>query len=633
MQISKSILFFLLFFIQQNVFALDKEMSQNNPTSAEKKIDSLLNIVDDLAFEDDNLNLRILKQAEIITLKNNNEKKLGEVYTAFGVYYYIRGVYDLSLEMHFKAIKIHEKYKNYSNLSRSLNGVGLVQLELNQFNEAITSFKECVVYNTKLKRFAAVGRNYFNIALAEIEHKNYLEVSKNLKISLSFVKKYHDYRTEHMVYNRLGDAKLMLNDIDSSLYFYQKVFNKDHKYSTWEKVYSYRGLAQVYLKNNNYNAAIQYGLLSLELAKKIDTKWDIVKSAESLADIYAAKHEMENAYKYLNEAKIYNDSLLNENKIKEINYLQLKSKEAENSRLKNKNAISLEREKTDRTITYSFGVLIIFLLGILLLLMRNIKIKDRFNSELQQKNRDIEDQKAIIDFQRESLEGLNKSKNKLFSILSHDLKTPINSIYQILELHQQGEMTLEFQEEIFEQLHKQVEGTSKMLNNLLFWASSQMDGIVVNFENINLTDVVTTAIDSLYMEAFKKKITIKHFNKENRFIHADIGQARIIVQNILANAIKFTPIEGIIEVFYSQDGNYKNLHILDFGEGMNETVVNDIINFDKRMTSELGTAMEEGTGLGLLLVKQFLVNNKGKMDLKSEKGKGTEFIISFLKAK
>lgn len=632
MQISKSILIFLLLFIQQNLFAIDKDISQK-PTTVDKKIDSLLNIVDDLAYEDYNLNLRMLKQAESIALEDNNEKKLGDVYTAFGVYYYIRGVYDLSLEMHLKAIKIHEKYKNYGNMSRSLNGVGLVQLGLNQFDEAITTFKECVIYNTKLKRFAAVGRNYFNIALAEIENKNYQEVLKNLKTSLSFVKKYHDYRTEHMVYNRLGDAKLMLNDIDSSLYFYQKVLSHDHEYSTWEKVYSYTGLAQVYLKKANYDKAINYGLLSLELGKKIDTKWDIVRSAQTLADIYAAKQEMANAYKYLNEAKIYNDSLLNENKVKEINYLQLKSKEDENIRLKNKNAISLEREKTDRTITYSFGVLIAFLLGILFLLMRNIKIKDRFNQELQQKNKDIENQKAIIDFQREALEGLNKSKNKLFSILSHDLKTPINSIYQILELHQQGEMTLEFQEEIFEQLYKQVEGTSKMLNNLLFWASTQMDGIVVNFQNINLTEVTTIAIDSLYMEAFKKKITIKHSNKENRFIHADIGQVRIIVQNILANAIKFTPIEGTIEVFYSQDENYKNLHILDFGEGMNESVVNDIINYDKRMTSELGTAMEEGTGLGLLLVKQFLVNNKGKMDVKSKKGKGTEFIISFLKVK
>lgn len=633
MQVSKNkILFFLLFFIQLNIYAVDNE-SVSETARVEHKIDSLLKVVDYLVYEDDDLNLQMLKKAESLALKSSNDKKLGDVYTAFGVYYYIRGVYDLSLEMHLKALKIHEKHNNFSKYSKSLNGFGLVQLELNQLDEAISTFKECIVYNTKLKRFAAVGRNYFNIALVEIENKNHQKVLENLKTSLDYAQKYRDYKTEHMVYNRLGDAKLMLKDLDSSIYFYQKVLRHKQGSSLWEKVYSYTGLAQVYHQKANYDKAIEYGLNSLELAKKIDTKWDIVRSATTLADIYAAKQEMNNAYKYLKEASIYNDSLLNENKINEINYLQLKRKEAENSRLKNSNTLALEREKSDRIITYSFGILIVFLVGILFLLVKNLKTKERFNQELQQKNDDIQNQKAIIDFQREALEGLNKSKNKLFSILSHDLKTPINSIYQILELHQQGEMTPEFQEEIFEQLHKQVQGTSRMLNNLLFWASTQMDGIVVNLEKINLTEVSAVAIDSLYMEAFKKKITIKHFNEDIRFIYADIGQARIIVQNILANAIKFTPVEGVIEVFYSQDENFKNLHILDYGEGIDENVINDIINYDKRMASELGTAMEEGTGLGLLLVKQFLVNNKGKMDVKSQKGKGTEFIISFLKAK
>lgn len=173
-----------------------------------------------------------------------------------------------------------------------------------------------------------------------------------------------------------------------------------------------------------------------------------------------------------------------------------------------------------------------------------------------------------------------------------------------------------------------------MLNNLLHWVNTQMDGTVVNFENINLTEIVNASIDSFYMEAFKKKIVINNSDgNENYYINADLGQARIIVQNVLANAIKFTPVEGKVEVFYSKDEHYKNLHIVDYGLGMSKNIVNEIINYDKRMSSEMGTAMEKGTGLGLLLVKQFLINNKGKMNIKSEEGRGTEFIISFLRAK
>ena len=114
-------------------------------------------------------------------------------------------------------------------------------------------------------------------------------------------------------------------------------------------------------------------------------------------------------------------------------------------------------------------------------------------------------------------------------------------------------------------------------------------------------------------------------------MNADIGQARIILQNILANALKYAPLNSKIEIFYSEEDKYQNVHIRDFGDGINQSKIQEIISFDKRLSSEKGTSMEEGTGLGLLLVKQFLLNNNGKLDIKSTEGKMTEFVISFLK--
>lgn len=632
--LQKNILLLLFFFIFQGTSALQSDDYKEKASVVEKKIDQLLEKADRVKYDDNELNLELIQQAEALALQNKIEKKLGEVYTAYGVSYYVNGSYDISLQKHIKALGIHEKYDNQIFIAKSLNGIGLVQMGLNQNHEAIKTFEKCAAMNQKIKNFVAVGRNHFNISIAEIELKNYKEALKMLRKTLKLTVESEDVDTEHMVYSRLGEVHLFLYEIDSSLYYYEKLFNHPKEPSKWEKAYSYAGVAKTYLAKSDWQQAEKYALASFEYSKEIDAKWDIERSTHILSDVYASKKDMTNAYKYLAMHKKYNDSLYDEEKIREINYLQLKRKEAENLQLNSEKEASLQKEKTNRIITYSFGLLVLFLLGILFLLMKNIKLKDKFNAELTQKNNDIEGQRAIIASQNEILEGLNKSKNHLFSILSHDLKSPINSIFQVLELQKQGHLTQDIQEEIFEQLLKQVEGTSMMLNNLLHWANTQMDGTVVNFENINLTDVVNTSIDSFYMEAFKKKITIHNPTENQSYsIYADLGQVRIIVQNVLANAIKFTPVEGRVEVFYTQDEQYQRLHIIDFGLGMSKNIVDEIVNYDKRMSSEMGTAMEKGTGLGLLLVKQFLINNKGKMHLKSEEGKGTEFVISFLKTK
>lgn len=627
--------FFLLLFVAGNcAFAFATNSLQEKISPTEEKIVKLLEEANKLKYDDNKRGIKLIKEAEQLALKGNHEKKLGEVYTAYGSMHYVDGSYDVSMQMHLKALKIHEKYQNHFYITRSLNGIGLVQMGLNQYEECIATFEKCAALNLKHKNLGAAGRNYFNISVAEIELKEFEKASKGFKKALQFALLDKDVDTEHMAYSRLGEVKLFLNQIDSSLYYYEKLFSHPVAPSKWEKTYSYAGLANTYKKMACLDEAEKYALMSFQFAKELDAKWDLERSTAILAEVYAAKKDMQNAYKYLSLHRVYNDSLFNQEKVSEINYQQLKRKEAENLQLQSEKKAALEKEKTSRVINYSFVLFIAFLLGILFLLKRNIRLKDKFNQELEAKNTDIENQRAIIASQNEILEGLNKSKNRLFSILAHDLRTPINSIFQVLELQQQGDFPKEVEGEIFAQLLKQVEGTSTVLNNLLHWANTQMDGTVVHLEDINLTDIVNISVDSFYMEAFTKKITINNLdNQEKHLINADLGQARIIVQNVLANAIKFTPVAGSVDVFYSDDHQYQNLHIVDYGLGMSKNLMEEIINYDKRMHSEMGTAMEKGTGLGLLLVKQFLVNNKGKMDIKSEEDKRTEFIISFLKAK
>ncbi|MNS49121.1 Sporulation kinase A [compost metagenome] len=276
----------------------------------------------------------------------------------------------------------------------------------------------------------------------------------------------------------------------------------------------------------------------------------------------------------------------------------------------------------------------LYLLTIIYQYTKNNKVREKLYSELELKNQDIESQQMLITAQNHNLSELNQTKNKLFSILSHDLRSPIASIQQVLGLLREGEISSEELKVLAEHLITQVDSTSIMLNNILHWSMTQLDGAKINKENIDLEKVVRDSIAGLNLMAKAKEIKFIHTNSEkDTVVDADKGHVQIILNNLLSNAIKFTPIAGTIEIRYSEDGTFIHMHINDSGQGISQAKIEEILNFDKRVVSEKGTGFEEGTGLGLLLVKQFLSDNNGQLDIVHHQEGGTEFIASLPKAK
>lgn len=597
------------------------------------KIDKLLEEADALKFENDSLGLLKVKEAEKLAIKLKNNQKLGEVYTLYGIIYYMQGSYDLSLKMYLKAIPIHEKYVNDKFLARSLNGVALIQSGYNQLEEAIATFKKSLVIDEKNKNYLGITRTLFNISLAEIALEQYDNATTTLHRALKTSKKINIEQSNLKIESKLADLMRDRNKPDSAFYYYNLVLKSvSPSPDNREKMYVYIGMAETYFKIKDYDKAEKYGLLSYQYVKEINTDADVARIAKVLSEIYEKKGNTSKALQFLkitntSEAKIYNEKKLNE-----INYLQLKSKEIENLKLVAKNERTNQEAKRNRIIIYSFSALIVLLIVTIFLIRRNARLKDAFNRELQQKNQNIETQKNFIAKQNKDLMSLNESKNQIFSIISHDLRTPINSIVQVLEFQKENIFSPELQDEIFQKLHVQAQSTSKMLNNLLEWASTQMEGQVINFEPIDVKILIDSVVEFYALEINKKRINL--INTLNDFvplIKADVAQARIIIQNVLVNAVKFTSENESITIKISENKDFVNIHIINSGKKISVDKINQILNFNNRMTSELGTDLELGTGLGLLLVKQFLANNQGMLDLKSTEDFGTEFTISFLK--
>ena len=226
-----------------------------------------------------------------------------------------------------------------------------------------------------------------------------------------------------------------------------------------------------------------------------------------------------------------------------------------------------------------------------------------------------------------SLNQENTTKDRLFSVIGHDLRGPMGSLKGILELTQTKELKGKELMDFIPNLIADVERVQFTLNNLLNWGQAQMNKTQVRQGTVTLRKVVDSNIQLLQKSASDKRIKVIQNINEKVKLWADKHHVDIIIRNLLSNAIKFTPENGLItlEVFDAKDGFWE-LHIKDTGIGLEASVIDSILNTN-RVHSTYGTQNEKGTGIGLSLCLDMVTRNGGEMTVASEPGKGSTFMV------
>ncbi|HUH45623.1 MAG TPA: HAMP domain-containing sensor histidine kinase, partial [Arenibacter sp.] len=225
------------------------------------------------------------------------------------------------------------------------------------------------------------------------------------------------------------------------------------------------------------------------------------------------------------------------------------------------------------------------------------------------------------------LQASNDTKNKLFSIIAHDLRGPIGALESLLKLLNTGDMdSSEFMKYI-PKLKNDVNHISFTLNNLLSWGQSQLKGMNTNPAKSTLANLVEDNINLLNELADGKSIQIESRISDKIFIKADINQLHIVLRNLLSNAIKFTPNAGQIIIDAEEKEDFVEVYIKDTGRGIPFDIQKKIFEEDSNYTT-YGTNNEKGTGLGLSLCKEMVNNNGGKIWVKSEEGQGSTFFFT-----
>jgi two-component system sensor histidine kinase/response regulator len=209
--------------------------------------------------------------------------------------------------------------------------------------------------------------------------------------------------------------------------------------------------------------------------------------------------------------------------------------------------------------------------------------------------------------------------------VAHDLRSPLASIQSYLELLTAYPLKEEEKKEIELKLLSLTKNTSNMMANLLSWSKSQLEGVRVNIQPL---DLLKTLRDMLKVEtsiAHEKNISLTYHIGENIYVEGDANMLLLVVRNLISNAIKFTPSGGNIQVMAAVENDCK-ISIVDSGTGINESDQKYV--FSLKAKSTFGTNNEKGVGLGLILCKEFTELQNGSVSFVSTPGKGTSFIVS-----
>ncbi len=244
------------------------------------------------------------------------------------------------------------------------------------------------------------------------------------------------------------------------------------------------------------------------------------------------------------------------------------------------------------------------------------------NAVLQKNNREIQKQ-------AEELDQLNSLKSKLFSVISHDLKAPMYALRNLFDDMQKLDMPAEEIKSLIPDVKNDLNYTVSLMDNLLQWSKSQMQAHTVNADVIDVKEVIDDVLKLLCLQAEAKKIHIENKAPDGFIAWADRDMINLVLRNLVSNAIKFSPSGGKISIGTFEQSLFTEIYVKDAGKGISKEEMKKIGG--QEFYTSNGTAQEQGTGLGLMLCKEFLAKNNGQLHIQSEPGKGSVFSFTLPK--
>ncbi|MBA4300251.1 MAG: hypothetical protein C0433_09150 [Cyclobacterium sp.] len=567
------------------------------------------------------------------------EKIKGNALNIMGVAQLIRSDYEDALKTHLQALKIREALKDSTGMLESNLNIGNVYYRNGEMAKAAEMYQKALVYGLAIKNLRGQSLIYNNLGNYHKDRWTQNQDQKDLDLALSYLQKSLQIKEElkdsHGLVNTLTQlAELNMSDRGkASGYLLRALDIAEANQDVENKINVLNELSNYFLQGKDYAKVKEYALKSYQFAKDASSHFYISTTAEYLVAAALGQNDYKAAYEYLVVKKASDEALFNDNrqKVREELLIQYETerKELENQKLiQDQEYLDLSLRRRNELLIGSGLLLIAF--GTLFWFQKKNHLKLK-NAHVQlenahvlakEQNRRIQSQADHWNETNQALTKANQFRDKIFSVISHDLRAPFSSLHSIIQLWDKKLLSQDELQEVMPLIARDTHSLSQMLNNLLIWSREQMGVEEVQLSTFKLGELVNENVELLISQINLKNIDFTHENQTELEVHSDRERLSFIVRNILMNAIKFSPERGKIRVDYP---NGSEIRITDSGQGIEPEILSKL--FSDRVNSQKGTAGESGTGIGLMLSKEFADSLGAEILVESEVGVGTSFRV------
>lgn len=564
---------------------------------------------------------------------------VAKVSNSIGLIEIKRGNYTVGLQNSLSAIDIFEKQNLFDELSSAYNNLAEAYFKTNQIDKAIDFNFKALDVRKKISDRDGIITSTKNIADLYSLRKEYRKSIEYYEKVLEMLNPTKDQNLRGEILPKLGSEYLKFKEYDKASEYLVEGLKYNRKQNNEEGILlALNAIGNLNLQKRKVKLAEIQLNEAYSIAQKIDNKPALLENYKLHIALDSTRGYYQNAFFWQNKYYDLKDELLKINQPVfpvdteplDLNTSNLIEEEIGNFEEEDNSNKTLKTWLNNPLIIY--GAIAATAILLTLLLLNYLKSKKYRETIIEQKEKLKQEQirsEAILE-QAHHLEEVNQVKDKLFSIVSHDLKDSISSIKAFLDLLKEDSISKEEFRELIPELSENANNASSLLFNLLNWSKSQMQNLEPNPELFNIQDVFHTKMALVEQKVEDKRIVLIDESQRD-FVYADKSMVEIVIQNLITNAVKFSRTGDVITVS-NQDVNGKALICVeDTGVGISEENIKKLFNANKNFTT-VGTKNEKGTGLGLTIAKDLVELNNGRIWVESTVNVGSKFFIELPKS-
>ncbi|UQD55529.1 tetratricopeptide repeat protein [Flavobacterium sp. K5-23] len=573
--------------------------------------------------------IKFFNEADLLFEELKNHKKTGLINDYIGKNYSYLYSYDKAFKHFLKALKHYQQIGDEIGSAKVYSGIGNIYYLKKQYDISIKYFTKSFSLYKKNNNELGIADSYTNLANAVSDNGDFdkgLEYYNKSNVILIRLKDKYGIATN---YNNIGDCYIVLKKYNYALDYFEKALALSQDINDLGLTsIIYSNIANIKKAQNNFKETVDYANKSLKIAVEINDLGIQSESLLTLSKVYEDSNDFQMALKFKNQYIAIKDSMLLQDNTEKAHFFQalndLESNQSTINELTIKNENNrLKLEYKNRLSSFFIVTSILSIIFIVFLIFQQ-RAKRKTYKLLAYKSEQVVKMKDEIQTQHDRLKDLNSTKDKLFKILAHDLKNPLSSIEGFTDLMiEDGAGSDEEERMLFlTTIKNSANKASSILNGLFIWAINQEK--ILKTKKINLFSLLKDEVKLLEIQALYKKVSVLINVENNIYVKADEDMLGTVLRNLISNAIKFTHSKGEILVTSKIADNFVEITIKDNGVGMTMVEVEGLFRVDYNVSKE-GTANENGSGLGLVLCKDFIEKQGGKIWVQSIVNVGSEF--------